>query len=252
MRIDAAAVTRYHEDGFLVVPNLFSAEEVRIMLDHVGGEKVAGQAWDITDASGAGARMALWTDIAQDVWGAASTCPRIVNTIRMLQGEDIAFFHGKVMLKLAGTGAAFEWHQDYGYWYDQGFAMPRMMSAFVALDPCTRANGCLEVLKGSHRLGRLNHQAAGSQTGADPERLRQVMPLFEHVHVELTPGSTIFFDCNLLHGSSPNRSTMHRRSFIMCYNALHNPTLWPNHPLLQVPCPVGPENGLLQYAPATA
>ena len=32
-----------------------------------------------------------------------------------------------------------------------------MGSCMVALDPATRHNGCLQVLKGSHRLGRLDH-----------------------------------------------------------------------------------------------
>src|SRR5205823_4545204 len=152
-----------------------------------------------------------------------STCPRIVNNIRILMAEEIAFFHGKVMLKEARQGGAWEWHQDYGYWYDQGYAFPRLMSAFVALDPAVRANGCLQVLRGSHRLGRLSHSKVGTQTGADPSRIAQIETLFERVYCEMTPGSVLFFHCNLLHASGPNESDRPRRSFIICYNALGNP-----------------------------
>ena len=49
------------------------------------------------------------------------------------------------------------WHQDYGYWYNNRAVAPNMGSCMVALDPATRHNGCLQVLKGSHRLGRLDH-----------------------------------------------------------------------------------------------
>jgi ectoine hydroxylase-related dioxygenase (phytanoyl-CoA dioxygenase family) len=248
MRLDVDAVASYHRDGYLLAEDLFSPEEVAVMLEAVSGGRVAEKAWDAPDASGEAAKLSLWCDLIDDVWGAASTCPRIVNAVRILQGEDVSFFHGKVMLKQPGSGGAFEWHQDYGYWYDQGFVFPRMMSAWVALDPSTRANGCLEVLRGSHRLGRLEHTAFGTQTGADPKRLEQVRGHFEHRHCEMRPGSVLFFDSLLLHGSAPNRSALPRRSFIMCYNATGNPTVVPNPHLDTRPCPVGAEDAILKLA----
>ena len=148
------------------------------------------------------------------------------------------------MLKEAGQGGAWEWHQDYGYWYNQGFAFPRMLSAFVALDEATRENGCLQVLRGSHRLGRLNHDKIADQTGIDPQRIQKLEPLFERVYVEMKPGSVLFFHCNLLHSSGPNESAHHRRSFIICYNALANPQITDAITFDARPCPVGPENGV--------
>ena len=65
-------------------------------------------------------------------------------------GEEITFFHGKVIFKEAKKGGAWEWPQDYGYCYDEGFAFPRMISASIAIDRATKKNGCLEVLRGSH------------------------------------------------------------------------------------------------------
>lgn len=125
--------------------------------------------------------------------------------------------NGKVMLKEAHTGGAWEWHQDYGYWYDQGFVFPHMISVFVAIDPANKQNGCLRVLKGSHKLGRLTHQQSGGQTMTDPSRIEVAEALFETVYCEMKPGSALFFDCNLLHCSAANESEYHRRSFIMCY-----------------------------------
>jgi ectoine hydroxylase-related dioxygenase (phytanoyl-CoA dioxygenase family) len=81
-----------------------------------------------------------------------------------------------------------------------------MMSVFVALDAATKENGCLQVLVGSHRLGRLNHARVGEQTGADPERMAMVEKLFELKYVEMNPGAVLFFHCNLLHRSAANDS----------------------------------------------
>ena len=64
-------------------------------------------------------------------------------------------------------GGAWEWHQDYGYWYNNGCLFPLMASAMIALDRCTKANGCLQVLRGSHLMGRIDHGLLdGDQVGA--------------------------------------------------------------------------------------
>ena len=163
-------------------------------------------------------------------------------------GEEVSFFHGKVMLKEARTGGKWEWHQDYGYWYNLGFVFPRMMSAFVALDPATRQNGCLQVLRGSHMLGRLSHGQVGEQTGADEDRMSLIESSFERVYCEMSPGAVLFFHCNLLHASGPNDSDLHRRAFIICYNALANPQLGNPGRTELPPCPVGADNAILRRA----
>ena len=249
MYVTDESVAAFHRDGYLHVGGLFTPMEVQAMLAAVeGGERVAGSTSASKDAEGRASRLALWFDLGDDIWAAASTCPRVVNSMRILLGEEIAFFHGKVMLKEAHTGGAWEWHQDYGYWYDQGFAFPRLMSVFVALDPATRENGCLQVLKGSHRLGRLDHGRVGSQTGADPSRIAEIEALFERVHCVMAPGDALFFHCNLLHSSAPNDSDNDRRSFIMCYNALANPQFAEQKTSEQRPCPVGPDDAILRFA----
>ena len=125
-----------------------------------------------------------------------------------------------------------------------------MISAFVALDAATRENGCLQVLRGSHHLGRLEHGRVGTQTGARPERIAAVEPLFERLYCEMSPGSVLFFHCNLLHASAPNESDHHRRSFIMCYNALANPQLTERKTSEQRPCPVSTDDAILKFAEA--
>ena len=64
-------------------------------------------------------------------------------------------------MKEAKQGGAWEWHQDHGYWYDQGFVFPRMISALIAIDPATGKNGCLGMLRGSQQLGRVTHGSFG-------------------------------------------------------------------------------------------
>ncbi|UVI30030.1 phytanoyl-CoA dioxygenase family protein [Paenibacillus spongiae] len=239
----------YQRDGYVILENVFSQEEVGRMIDTVErGEGVAqANAGGPRDASGRSSRLALWYDLRDDIWSAASTAPRIVNSVRILLGEDASFFHGKVMLKEAKSGGAWEWHQDYGYWYGHGFVFPNLISAFVALDASTVENGCLQVLRGSHRIGRLDHGRVGTQTGAEQARLNQIESMFERVYCELKPGSVLFFHSNLLHASAANESDRHRRSFIMCYSAASNPEITENGLRYRPSCPVGDEDAIMRY-----
>jgi hypothetical protein len=247
MHLTEKEVETFNRDGFVFMKNLFSEREVAAMIAAINdGGRVANSTYGRSDASGRQAKIALWFDIGNDIWSAVSTCPRIVNNMRILLSEEVAFFHGKVMLKEAKSGGAWEWHQDYGYWYEQGFVFPRLMSAFVALDPATQKNGCLQVLRGSHKLGRLTHGKVGDQIGADTSRIREIENLFERVPCEMSPGTVLFFHCNLLHTSAPNNSEYSRRSFIVCYNALGNPQIGEKKTSGQVPCPVGPDDAIVK------
>jgi ectoine hydroxylase-related dioxygenase (phytanoyl-CoA dioxygenase family) len=127
-----------------------------------------------------------------------------------------------MILKEPLTGGAWEWHQDYGYWYDNGCLFPDLASCMIAVDRATRANGCLQVLRGSHRMGRINHVPIGDQTGADPERVRAALGRLETVYCELEPGDGVFFHSNLLHRSDRNESESPRWALICCYNAARN------------------------------
>ncbi|WP_409340448.1 phytanoyl-CoA dioxygenase family protein [Paenibacillus sp. MBLB4367] len=238
-------VEQYRRDGFILVEDVFTAKEIGTMVSDIeGGGRTAASAMSVNDESGKKAKLAYWEELADDVWSAASTSSRVVNNVRMLLGEEASFFHGKVMMKEARTGGAWEWHQDYGYWYDQGFLFPHMISAFVAIDPATKLNGCLRVLKGSHKMGRLTHLRVGGQTAADPARIAEAEKLFETVYCEMKPGSALFFDCNLLHCSASNDSDHHRRSFIMCYSAWGNPQMAKDgKPVLREPCPISGKRG---------
>src|SRR3546814_6243612 len=97
-----------------------------------------------------------------------------------------------------------------------------MLSVYVALTPASKENGCLQVIKGSHRMGRVTHGLTGEQVGADPERVAACLEVQERVYCEMQPGDELFFPSNLLHTSSANLSDNPRWSIISVYNLLEN------------------------------
>jgi ectoine hydroxylase-related dioxygenase (phytanoyl-CoA dioxygenase family) len=110
----------------------------------------------------------------------------------------------------------------------------------------------MQVLRGSHQLGRIDHVLTGQQAGADMDRVGEIQKRLELVHVEMDPGDTLFFHCNLLHRSDQNRSENPRWSLICCYNAARNDPFKESHhprytPLHKVPDAAIKEAGLRRF-----
>jgi ectoine hydroxylase len=216
-------IARYHEDGYLLVPRLFDDQEMQILLTYAKSDQglVAG-ATGRKDATGQITKLTLWNEAGDDLYGMFSRSPRIVDRMEQILGGEVYHYHTKMMLKEPRVGGAWEWHQDYGYWYHNGCLYPLLASCLIAVDKATRRNGCLQVLKGSHHMGRIEHGKSGDQTGAEMEIVEAALQRLELVYVEANPGDALFFHCNLLHRSDQNTSPDPRWSLICCYNAARN------------------------------
>ena len=225
-------VVDYHRDGFVVVRQLLDAEETDLLgraarEDRELDRRSQGRA----DGEGGSVRMSLWNHPGNGIYGMVARSHRIVNSMEALLEGEVYHYHSKMILKDPEVGGAWTWHQDYGYWYQNGALFPLMSSVMIAVDPATRENGCLQVLKGSHMMGRIDHELTGEQAGADLEHVEEAKKVLDLVHVELEPGDAVFFHCNILHRSDRNASPNPRWSLICCYNAArNNPYKEPHHP----------------------
>lgn len=216
-------LARYREDGFVIKRALFSAGEIALLGVTARGDHALDQAAVARDdGSGNKVRLSLWNHPGDGVYGMVARCRRVVDSVEQLIGGEVYHYHSKMILKDARTGGAWAWHQDYGYWYQNGLLFPDLCSVMIAVDAATKENGCLEVLKGSHRMGRINHVLSGDQAGADLERVSEAEKRLEKVYCEMAPGDAIFFHANTLHGSGPNRSENPRWAMICCYNSAEN------------------------------
>jgi phytanoyl-CoA dioxygenase PhyH len=225
-------VRQFCRDGYLLIENLFDSEEMELLLRIAkADEQVVEQTQERRDLSSGRSKLWITSVLGEDIYSAYVRCQRIVDPMEQLLSGEVYHYHHKIMIKEPFVGGAWEWHQDYGYWYSNGCLFPYMASCLIAIDQAMQENGCLQVIRGSHHLGRLDHGKAGDQTGADIKRVEEVLKDLELVHCEMQPGSALFFHCNLLHRSDQNRSTSPRWSLICCYNAARNPCqAKPNHP----------------------
>jgi len=228
-------IEHFDEDGYLFVEQLLDAEEVNLLLNVAKtDQQIVRQSQERRDASSGISKLWITGDLGDDIFSAVVRSNRVVNAMEQLLRGEVYHYHHKVMIKEPFVGGAWEWHQDYGYWYSNGCLYPYMASCLIAIDQATTENGCLQVIKGSHLMGRIDHDKTGQQTGANIDRVNEALNHLELVHCEMKPGTALFFHCNLLHRSEGNLSPNPRWSLICCYNAARNPCQGkPNHPAYQ-------------------
>ena len=217
----------YRENGFVIVRNLFSAEETALLRRAMEEDPaIAAHSLIRPDTEGGGTRISLWNRAGDSVYGLAARSTRVVDTAETLIGEPVYHFQSKLTAKDPFGGGAWEWHQDYAYWYHNGCLRPDMLSMMIALDRSDRDNGCLQVVQGSHKLGRIDHvQVSEKQNSADPARMDHILKRHAVVHCELDPGDALIFHANTLHRSDQNLSPNRRWTLIICYNAVSNDTV---------------------------
>ncbi|MGB1925488.1 MAG: phytanoyl-CoA dioxygenase family protein [Rubripirellula sp.] len=230
--IDSHSIAEYAETGFLLVPNFFQKSEIDLLRQTAKQDRTLDQhSFGRQDGEGGTVRLSLWNQPGDGIYGAFARCNRIVDTVELLLDDEPYHYHSKMIMKDARVGGAWAWHQDYGYWYQNGVLTPNLVSAFIAVDPATKENGCLQVIAGSHHCGRIEHAVTGDQAGADQERVDAIMERMEHRYVEMQSGDVLFFHSNLLHRSDRNQSKNPRWSMICCYNARSNdPYMDSHHP----------------------
>jgi hypothetical protein len=121
-----------------------------------------------------------------------------------------SIFRAMIMNKPAGQGTILPWHQDGGdVW---GLDRDPLVTLWLAIDPATSANGCVEVIPGSHRLGVLSSYGStltdeSAAQHCSPDR---VVPMLA------TPGEMFLLHNWTIHRSGVNPSTQPRRAFTTC------------------------------------
>ena len=248
-------IKQYHEIGYTIVPAFCSGDEInKLYSTAVQDSAMKKNALDLNDQSGKKTKLSLWFTPGNDVFGYLTRSEKMISSVQQLLGDKakVCHFHSKLMQKEPRVGGAWEWHQDYGYWYKNQFMFPdELISVMIALTPANKENGCLQVIKGSQRIGRVNHGFAGEQVGADMTMVENALKTMELIYTELQPGDALFFHPNLLHRSEANLSENPRWSLISCYclqsNLAYNETSTSWH----TPVDVVPDEAILHWKAAS-
>ncbi|MDD9854324.1 MAG: phytanoyl-CoA dioxygenase family protein [Deltaproteobacteria bacterium] len=200
---------------------LCGAERYEIDGNGYAEARIAGRAATVQLEHGAPGRLGAIRVIEpfhalHPVFEALVDDARLVEPMRDLVGGPVALFTDKLNLKRPRVGSRFGWHQDSPYWMHFCNHLDQLPNVLLALDAAAPHNGCLRLVRGSHRRGPLPGRSGEGVLG----------PLFTHpAHFDesaaeaivLPAGGAVFFSPHSVHGSQPNASGDSRRALVLTY-----------------------------------
>jgi ectoine hydroxylase-related dioxygenase (phytanoyl-CoA dioxygenase family) len=228
MGLTPSQVEAFREDGYLIVENVLSADELAAMrqrADEIAqgalpeGSRIRRQVEPAVERGETATdsyrdSLRKMTGLAlggDDVFVAHALRPRIVALIQALLGPDLTLYQDQLFMKAPRVGSRQPYHQDQpaGFYIDPP---DQLVTVWTALDESTEENGCLRYLSGSHKLGALP-----KETRADYEARAAAGPLPGEVPLILPPGGCGIHHGWLLHASNVNRSDKRRRGYATHY-----------------------------------
>jgi ectoine hydroxylase-related dioxygenase (phytanoyl-CoA dioxygenase family) len=218
-------VDNFRRDGFVVVPDLLTPDELARYGDAVDAAVARRNAHDaraLADKSRYEQSFVqcqnLWED-SPDV-RPLTFHPRLGEAAARLLGVDaVRLWHDQALYKESG-GRETDPHQDQPYW---PIVETDTVTAWIPFDGSTLAGGAMGYLPGSHRLGlrefvNIFTGPAPADGGDDPlarPELADVAPVW----VEVPPGAVAFHHGLTFHLARPNTTGTVRRVHTVIYFA---------------------------------
>lgn len=221
-------VASFWDDGFVVVPDLLSQEEVQALnrrtdeilagtaafpkqFVHLEPEQSQSAVALIDPALVVRKISNLTTRDSQ--FGQLLKHPNVLSTVTAILGPDVKLLNDQMLCKPARYGSAKPYHQDSPYWPIEPM---ELLTMWIALDDATPENGCLRYLKGSHKQGPLPHDEKLGHHRM-PEGWRNLPGSPEEVLVPIPAGSAICHHSLVLHETAPNTSWNRRRGLSVVF-----------------------------------
>jgi ectoine hydroxylase-related dioxygenase (phytanoyl-CoA dioxygenase family) len=198
-------IGRYHEDGY-VIPDFRLPEEVLDEIRAAHGRLLQKHPEFRDYCSSLLAYDTGFLNVARN--------EGILDMVAQVLGPNFALWNSSFFAKPSGNGKRTPWHQDGEYWPIRPLAT---CTVWIAVDASTPANGCLRVIRGSHKDRRLRRHRT---VDAPDVTLTQELLPDEYderlaVDLELAPGQVSLHDVFLLHGSEANASDRPRRGMTL-------------------------------------
>ena len=160
------------------------------------------------------------------LWGLLKN-ESILNPITKILGANVLCFGTSFISKPGLDSKKYvAWHQDTTYWQ---LSEPKAVTAWLALTPSKKENGCVVVLPETHinPMPHIIDERDENNMLGRREKLATQIDEKNLVNLELNPGQMSLHDGQIIHGSLPNHSKNPRIGFVMRFISSHTSPL--NH-----------------------
>lgn len=241
--IEQSLIDSYDKQGFVVLDNVFSAEEVSRFQQELERLRTDPQVREsgeiITEPSSNDIRSVFRVHENSPLFKSLSADRRLADLARYLLNDDVYIHQSRLNYKPGFRGKEFYWHSDFETWHvEDGMPRMRALSMSITLTENYEHNGPLMLIPGSHKqyavceghtpdnhyLESLKKQEYGVPSDNCLEALAAQGGI---VSATSKPGSVIVFDCNVMHGSNGNITPFPRSNVFFVYNAIGNKVIPP-------------------------
>jgi ectoine hydroxylase len=227
MKLTQEQIKAYDEDGYILLPSLFSQQEAALMKSRLPALYQMNRDEVVKEKSGA-VRTVFAAHTFDDVFARVARHPRLIEPARQLLDSDVYMHQFKINAKAAFNGDIWQWHQDFGTWHqDDGMPEARAMNVAIFLDEVNEFNGPLMFIPRSHKMGRLEASHDRSTTSyplwtLDNAKVAELVEQGGIVAPKGVAGTVLIFQSTLVHASSPNLSPWDRNTLYVTTNSVDN------------------------------
>jgi len=235
VRLTEQQIDDFKTEGWLFLPNLFSAEEADL-LRHEAEAIYAEHRPEVWREKSGAPRTAFAAHTYNEAFRLLGAHPRLIEPVEQIFGEHLYMHQYKINAKAAFTGEVWQWHQDYGTWKrDDGMPKPNAMNISVFLDEVMPINGPLLLVPRSHLAGDLkaSHDTATTSYPLwtlDEDTVSRLVAAGGIVAPTGKPGGVLMFHGNLVHGSAGNITPYPRKIVYLTLNTVSNYIRAPTRP----------------------
>ncbi|MFD2474186.1 ectoine hydroxylase [Amycolatopsis silviterrae] len=236
--IDAATLANHDAKGYTVVDGLLSPGEVQTYWQEVvrlsSDEKLRDDERVITEARTGEVRSIFDVHEISGLIAELIRDPRVLDRARQILGSDVYIHQSRINYMPGFKGTGFYWHSDFETWHaEDGMPSPRAVSCSIALTDNYPYNGGLMVMPGSQRTfvqcvgetpdanykSSLKDQRVGVPSPDDITKLAADYSIDQFTG---SAGSALWFDSNIMHGSSNNITPYPRSNIFLVFNSVEN------------------------------
>lgn len=228
MQLSNAQLEQFDRDGLLILPDLFSGEEVAAMTEALGEAMREDTPANVREKFSGEVRTAMGLHQRSELFRKLVRHPRLIGPARQLLDEDFYAQQVKVNIKAAFDGEAWQWHYDFAtHTHDDGVPKPLALNLHIFLDDVDEFNGPLHFIRGSHREGPAPTVLDTETTSyrlwvAQREAVARLVKEHGLISAKGRAGTVLIFGDCLVHASPPNLSPNSRRIFSLIVNPVSN------------------------------
>lgn len=228
VRLTEEQLERLNREGFLVLPDAFTPDEVEILRGEVPSLVAERRQENPREAGKDVVRNVLSLHRRNEIYRRLVRHPRLVEAAQQIMGEPVYAQQVKINLKSGFDGGGFDWHTDFAtHHHRDGVPRPMALNFHIHLDDVTEFNGPIMFVPGSHRREIPQKKSVDGEKWelwtVPNDAVRQLVNELGMVSAKGARGTLLIFGDNLLHVSAPNVSPYSRWIFSVIYNACSNP-----------------------------